>query len=148
MEINNNIYRKLAGVVGFYDSPTYFESDSKPWYYDYYTWGLPSKASRDGFVWRTMYYGFLKEEIFKTDDSKIYYLKGMLEDCTNNTIFLANSQKTLERCVLFCRDINYKFVKIKDYYGTDIISVHTQYRIPICHTIELNKELVDFIKNY
>lgn len=149
-----DVYRKLAHIVGLYDSPVFESKDVKPWYYEYYSW-IPFGTSTDICI------GELKEEIFDTFPKKVYYLKGIFEkygaytnskDLTSSLTF-PNSQKTVERVKIFLAEFTQKSINppqpfLFSSFPSGVRSHTTLYLCPVCHSLEIYREVWDAVLAY
>ena len=162
-----NIYREAGKVIGFYDIPMWKPNiDPKPVAAELFKWVYTGEASNsmDGPMY-SYCYGYLIEDKFDTIEKKVAYLQGIFErwGLKDNKVCFANSLPTVERCVKWLRDIaHHRFHEIcaKQHAETGsglvsgelwkdaVISVKSEYYIPICTVIEIVPEIVEYVKQF
>lgn len=159
--------KSAAKAYGFYDMPLYMAGSIKPDYYNLFSWsswGCATKNAEGKMV--CMFGGALIEGLFNTIDKKIAYLQGVFEDLSeghgiiNGKSYLqfANSANKVERCKKWINEValfmcenehissnNYLLDIIK---GGVIRHEITYITTPICHRVDLQPKVVDFIQNY
>jgi len=153
--MNVKAIKSAAQAGDFYDTPFHDNSKEKPDYYDIFNWSPPG---REGFTAGRIT-GKLKEEFFDTIEKKIAYLQGVFECLSEgygvnhgeNWIQFANSSDKVERCKRWINEI-YRYMKTND-KGKKLVfngvkSHNIEYSYPICHRVELEPSVVEFIKDY
>lgn len=163
--MNIKIIKSAAQARGFYGMPIYKIGDKKPNYYDLFAWSPWGYVVNNEKV--TTFGGSLREELFDTIDKKIAYLQGVFEDCSEgmgiirneNWIQFANSIQKVERCKKWINEVA-RFMLVGKRIATNenehLMSVvmggikryEVRYFVPICHRIDIEPELVKFVKNY
>ncbi len=138
-----NIYKEAAKARGFYDVPFWDAKETKPVYFDLFNWDEPSILGNGNKA------GRLKEELFDTESKKIVYLQGIFEEhnLKENKIYFANSSLKVDRCKKWLNQIAYKYLLSKG-FAMGVKKHIIEYYIPICHTVEIEPEVVKFIQEY
>lgn len=170
MEIN--IYKAAAFAKGFYDSPLWDVMTEPPVFLELFSWSFggfsyDTVEDADKKTNRKIYLqGHLKEDFFDTIEKKISYLQGVIEEhkCQKETtLAFANSEGKVKRVKKWFIEVaHYRFQKLSDEYREQsdckmvpasfwvdaVISHKTEYYIPICHTLEISHEIIDFVKTF
>lgn len=138
-----NVYKEAGKAVGFYDSPYWQEMERKPIYFTLFNWNSRYNNLKTFQRW----YGDLCEEKFNTIEKRIAYIQGVFEryNSQSNKLEIANSSSLVERIKKWIDEISFFCCGL---YGQGIISHNIKYYIPICHTIEIEQTVFEFIKNY
>ena len=168
-EMSAQIIKSAAQAGGFYDMPLYNIAEEKPCYYDLFNWGpWPGAGLRIESNFTFTLGGSLREELFDTINKKIAYLQGVFEDPSEglgisrgeNWIHFANSSNKVERCKKWINEIARYMCKDKlissknenshllNLVTGGIIRHKIEYLFPICHRVDIQPEVVRFIKNY
>lgn len=128
---------KLANVVGFYNSPIWQKDKEKPWYYDFYVW---NKGWNDGCEM-----GKLKYELFDTTELKAAYVKGLIDKqgtLDKNYIMIANALDQVDKYAEFVSHVCYE-----NHISDSVREVRRQYGYPICSTIIISDEAMQFFRD-
>ena len=86
--------------------------------------------------------------MFDTQQKKISYLQGIFEDYSGSRIndgylHFANSCNKVERCKKWLCEIGRK-----NSIFSPVIEHNVRYSIPICHTLRIDKDIIEIVKNY
>lgn len=170
--MNTKIIKSAAQARGFYETPLYKNGETKPDYYDLFSWspwggiGFAVKDTENNSI--SMFGGLLKEELFDTIDKKIAYLQGVFEDLSEgcgvirgeNWIQFANSTHKVERCKKWINEIARYMCEGKIISSNNensyllgivmggVIRHEIKYYIPICHQVDIQPEVIKFIQNF
>lgn len=145
-----NIYQEAATLRGFYSTPILHPDSVIPECYDLFEWYDWNKLSTDGVNWYVPKAGKLKEELFDTLEKKIFYLQGCLEENhsrESNSLSFANSNDKVERCKLWINEVARLPILVRVFHQ-GIKEHHILYAIPICHTLVIDAQVFNYIKNY